>query len=46
MIVLVKGRLSTNLFGLSTAETLEPLAVFRIEKQSMIRSLREQAELS
>jgi Crp-like helix-turn-helix domain len=33
-------------FRISTAETLEPSTVFRIEKRAMLRSLHEQRELS
>lgn len=41
-----EGSLVQQSLRVSTAKTLEPSTVFRIEKQSMIRSLREQAELS
>jgi CRP/FNR family cyclic AMP-dependent transcriptional regulator len=41
-----EGALVRQSLRVSTAKTLEPSTVFRIEKQSMIRSLHEQAELS
>ena len=41
-----EGSLVKQSLRVSTAKTLEPSTVFRIEKQSMIRSLHEQAELS
>jgi len=41
-----EGALVKQSLRVSTAKTLEPSTVFRIEKQSMIRSLREQTELS
>jgi CRP/FNR family transcriptional regulator, cyclic AMP receptor protein len=41
-----EGSLVNQSLRVSTAETLEPSTVFRIEKQAMIRSLHEQAELS
>ena len=41
-----EGALVKQSLRLSTAETLEPSTVFRIEKQAMIRALHEQPELS
>jgi CRP-like cAMP-binding protein len=41
-----EGALVNQSLRVSTAETLEPSKVFRIEKQAMIRSLHEQSELS
>jgi CRP/FNR family cyclic AMP-dependent transcriptional regulator len=41
-----EGALVKQSLRVSTAKTLEPSTVVRIEKHSMIRSLREQAELS
>ena len=41
-----EGSLVNQSLRVSTAETLEPSTVFRIEKQAMIRSLHEQSELS
>jgi CRP-like cAMP-binding protein len=41
-----EGALVNQSLRVSTAETLEPSKVFRIEKQAMIRSLHEQPELS
>jgi CRP/FNR family cyclic AMP-dependent transcriptional regulator len=41
-----EGSLVKQSLRVSTAETLEPSTVFRIEKQAMIRALHEQPELS
>src|SRR4029077_17243027 len=41
-----EGALVKQSLRVSTAKTLEPSTVFRIDKQSMVRSLREQPELS
>jgi CRP-like cAMP-binding protein len=41
-----EGSLVKQSLRISTAETLEPTTVFRIEKRAMIRSLHEQPELS
>src|SRR4026208_2324229 len=41
-----EGALVNQSLRVSTAETLEPSKVFRIEKQAMVRSLHEQSELS
>src|SRR6185436_5628894 len=41
-----EGALVNQSLRVSTAETLEPSKVFRIEKQAMIRCLHEQSELS
>jgi CRP/FNR family cyclic AMP-dependent transcriptional regulator len=41
-----EGSLVKQVLRVSTAETLEPSTVFRIEKLAMIRSLHEQPELS
>jgi CRP/FNR family cyclic AMP-dependent transcriptional regulator len=41
-----EGSLVNQSVRISTAETLEPSTVFRIEKRAMIRSLHEQTELS
>jgi CRP/FNR family transcriptional regulator, cyclic AMP receptor protein len=41
-----EGALVMQSLRISTAETLEPSTVFRIEKGAMIRSLHEQPELS
>jgi CRP/FNR family cyclic AMP-dependent transcriptional regulator len=41
-----EGALVNQSLRVSTAETLEPSTVFRIEKRAMIRSLHEQSELS
>src|SRR5689334_9051283 len=41
-----EGALVNQSLRVSTAETLEPSNVFRIEKQAMLRSLHEQSELS
>jgi CRP-like cAMP-binding protein len=41
-----EGALVNQSLRISTAKTLEPSTVFRVEKQSMIRSLHEQPELS
>src|SRR4030095_5566050 len=41
-----EGSLVNQSLRVSTAETLEPSTVFRIEKRVMIRSLHEQPELS
>ena len=46
MISLVKGRLSSQPLRVSTAKTLEPSTVFRVEKRAMLRALHEQSELS
>jgi CRP/FNR family cyclic AMP-dependent transcriptional regulator len=41
-----EGALVNQSLRISTAKALEPSTVFRVEKQSMIRSLHEQPELS
>ena len=41
-----EGALVNQSLRISTAKTLEPSTVFRIEKSAMIRSLHEQTELS
>jgi CRP/FNR family cyclic AMP-dependent transcriptional regulator len=41
-----EGALVNQPLRISTAKTLEPSIVFRIEKQAMLRSLHEQLELS
>jgi CRP-like cAMP-binding protein len=41
-----EGSLVQQSHRVSTAETLEPSTVFRVEKRAMIRSLHEQSELS
>jgi CRP/FNR family transcriptional regulator, cyclic AMP receptor protein len=41
-----EGSLVNQALRVSTAETLEPSTLFRIEKRAMIRSLHEQPELS
>src|SRR4030095_13132026 len=41
-----EGALVNQSLRISTAETLEPSTVFRIEKRAMIRSLHDQPELS
>jgi CRP/FNR family transcriptional regulator, cyclic AMP receptor protein len=41
-----EGSLVGQSLRVSTAETLEPSTVFRVEKRTMIRSLHEQSELS
>jgi CRP/FNR family cyclic AMP-dependent transcriptional regulator len=41
-----EGALVKQTLRVNTAATLEPSTVFRVEKQSMIRSLQEQPELS
>ena len=41
-----EGSLVKQSLRVSTAETLEPTTVFRVEKRAMIRSLHEQPELS
>jgi CRP/FNR family cyclic AMP-dependent transcriptional regulator len=41
-----EGSLVNQSLRISTAETLEPSTVFRVEKRAMIRSLHEQSELS
>jgi len=41
-----EGSLVMQSLRVSTAETLEPSTVFRVEKRAMIRSLHEQPELS
>ena len=41
-----EGALVKQVLRVSTAKTLEPSIVFRIEKSAMIRSLHEQTELS
>jgi CRP-like cAMP-binding protein len=41
-----EGSLINQSLRISTAETLEPSTVFRIEKRAMIRSLHDQPELS
>jgi CRP/FNR family cyclic AMP-dependent transcriptional regulator len=41
-----EGSLVSQSLRVSTAETLEPSTVFRVEKRAMIRSLHEQSELS
>ena len=41
-----EGSLVGQSLRVSTAETLEPTTVFRVEKRTMLRSLHEQSELS
>ena len=41
-----EGALVNQSLRISTAETLEPTTVFRVEKRAMIRSLHDQPELS
>ena len=41
-----EGALVNQSLRISTAETLEPTTVFRVEKRTMLRSLHEQSELS
>jgi CRP-like cAMP-binding protein len=41
-----EGALVNQSLRVSTAKTIEPSTVFRVEKQAMIRSLHEQSELS
>ena len=41
-----EGSLVNQSLRISTAQTLEPSTVFRIEKRAMIRALHEQSELS
>ena len=41
-----EGALVNQSLRISTAETLEPSTVFRVEKRAMIRSLHDQPELS
>jgi CRP/FNR family transcriptional regulator, cyclic AMP receptor protein len=41
-----EGSLVSQPLRVSTATTLEPSTVFRVEKRAMLRSLHEQSELS